>query len=73
MAVPEWVVKALHSDLENVLQEVPKVLDAIAAGGGTFRVAQTAVGQSRHNPSYAVGSASCRTPGVDGHYAAAWR
>jgi lysine-ketoglutarate reductase/saccharopine dehydrogenase-like protein (TIGR00300 family) len=33
---------------------LPKVLDSITAGGGKFRIAQVTIGQSRHDPSYAV-------------------
>jgi hypothetical protein len=33
---------------------LPKVLDAITAGGGTFRITNIAIGQSRHDPSNAV-------------------
>ncbi|MEX0612448.1 MAG: TIGR00300 family protein [Pirellulales bacterium] len=33
---------------------LPKVLDAIMAYGGKFRIANIAIGQSRHDPSYAV-------------------
>jgi lysine-ketoglutarate reductase/saccharopine dehydrogenase-like protein (TIGR00300 family) len=33
---------------------LPKVLDTITAGGGTFRITSIAVGQSRHDPSNAV-------------------
>jgi lysine-ketoglutarate reductase/saccharopine dehydrogenase-like protein (TIGR00300 family) len=33
---------------------LPKVLDTITAGGGTFRIARIVVGQSRHDPSDAV-------------------
>ncbi|MEX0938276.1 MAG: TIGR00300 family protein [Pirellulales bacterium] len=33
---------------------LPKVLDAITAGGGRFRIIKITVGQSRHDPSYAV-------------------
>jgi lysine-ketoglutarate reductase/saccharopine dehydrogenase-like protein (TIGR00300 family) len=33
---------------------LPKVLDAIMAYGGRFRIVNVAIGQSRHDPSYAV-------------------
>jgi lysine-ketoglutarate reductase/saccharopine dehydrogenase-like protein (TIGR00300 family) len=33
---------------------LPKVLDTITAGGGTFRITNIAIGQSRHDPSNAV-------------------
>jgi hypothetical protein len=33
---------------------LPKVLDSIMAGGGTFRIANITIGQARHDPSYAV-------------------
>lgn len=33
---------------------LPKVLDSITAGGGTFRIATIAVGQGRHDASYAA-------------------
>jgi lysine-ketoglutarate reductase/saccharopine dehydrogenase-like protein (TIGR00300 family) len=33
---------------------LPKVLDSIMAGGGTFRIVNIAIGQSRHDPSNAV-------------------
>ncbi len=33
---------------------LPKVLDAIMAYGGKFRLTKIAIGQSRHDPSYAV-------------------
>jgi len=33
---------------------LPKVLDSITAGGGKFRIAKIAIGQNRHDPSYAV-------------------
>ncbi len=33
---------------------LPKVLDAIMAYGGKFRIENIAIGQSRHDPSYAV-------------------
>lgn len=33
---------------------LPKVLDAITANGGRFRIASVMIGQSRHDPSYAV-------------------
>jgi hypothetical protein len=33
---------------------LPKVLDTITAGGGTFRITNIAIGQSRHDPSSAV-------------------
>lgn len=32
----------------------PKVLDLITSGGGSFRLKQIAVGQGRHDPSYAL-------------------
>jgi len=33
---------------------LPKVLDAITAHGGQFRITNIAIGQSRHDPSYAA-------------------
>jgi hypothetical protein len=33
---------------------LPKVLDTITANGGTFRITKIAIGQARHDPSYAV-------------------
>lgn len=33
---------------------LPKVLDTITAGGGTFRIEQIAIGHGRNDPSYAV-------------------
>jgi lysine-ketoglutarate reductase/saccharopine dehydrogenase-like protein (TIGR00300 family) len=33
---------------------LPKVLDAITAGGGSFRIANITVGQARQDPSYAL-------------------
>ncbi len=33
---------------------LPKVLDTITANGGTFRITNIAIGQGRHDPSYAV-------------------
>ena len=33
---------------------LPKVLDSITAGGGKFRISKITIGQSRHDPSYAV-------------------
>ena len=33
---------------------LPKVLDSITANGGRFRIANVVIGQSRHDPSYAV-------------------
>jgi len=33
---------------------LPKVLDSITAGGGRFRIVSVSIGQSRHDPSYAV-------------------
>jgi lysine-ketoglutarate reductase/saccharopine dehydrogenase-like protein (TIGR00300 family) len=33
---------------------LPKVLDSITANGGRFRIANVTIGQSRHDPSYAV-------------------
>jgi lysine-ketoglutarate reductase/saccharopine dehydrogenase-like protein (TIGR00300 family) len=33
---------------------LPKVLDSIMAGGGTFRIVNITIGQARHDPSYAV-------------------
>jgi lysine-ketoglutarate reductase/saccharopine dehydrogenase-like protein (TIGR00300 family) len=33
---------------------LPKVLDSIMASGGKFRIAKIAIGQSRHDPSFAV-------------------
>lgn len=33
---------------------LPKVLDAITANGGRFRITNIAIGQSRHDPSYAA-------------------
>lgn len=33
---------------------LPKVLDHITAGGGSFRIEQISIGQARQNPSYAL-------------------
>jgi lysine-ketoglutarate reductase/saccharopine dehydrogenase-like protein (TIGR00300 family) len=33
---------------------LPKVLDTITAGGGTFRITNITIGQGRHDPSYAA-------------------
>src|SRR3954468_68568 len=33
---------------------LPKVLDTITAGGGSFRITNIVIGQARHNPSSAV-------------------
>ena len=33
---------------------LPKVLDSITSGGGSFRITKIAIGQDRHDPSYAV-------------------
>ena len=33
---------------------LPKILDVITAGGGAFRIKNIAIGQSRHDPSYAL-------------------
>ena len=33
---------------------LPKILDHILNNGGTFRIKRIAIGQSRHDPSYAV-------------------
>ena len=33
---------------------LPKVLDRITAGGGKFRITKIAIGQARHDPSFAV-------------------
>jgi lysine-ketoglutarate reductase/saccharopine dehydrogenase-like protein (TIGR00300 family) len=33
---------------------LPKVLDTITAGGGTFRIKKITIGQGRHDPSYAL-------------------
>src|SRR5262245_37386587 len=33
---------------------LPKVLDTITAGGGSFRILNISVGQARHDPSYAL-------------------
>jgi hypothetical protein len=41
---------------------LPKVLDSITAGGGSFRIAKIAIGQDRHDPSYAVIEVRTRTP-----------
>jgi hypothetical protein len=40
---------------------LPKVLDAITAGGGTFRIKRITVGQGRHDPSYALVEVSARS------------
>lgn len=42
---------------------LPKVLDSITAGGGAFRIANIAVGQGRHDPSYAL--IEIQAPSVD--------
>lgn len=33
---------------------LPKILDSITAAGGVFRIKQIAIGQSRHDPSFAL-------------------
>jgi lysine-ketoglutarate reductase/saccharopine dehydrogenase-like protein (TIGR00300 family) len=33
---------------------LPKILDSILNGGGTFRISRIAIGQARHDPSYAL-------------------
>lgn len=33
---------------------LPKILDIITAGGGTFRIKHIAIGQARHDPSHAL-------------------
>ena len=33
---------------------LPKILDLIMSGGGTYRIKQITIGQSRTDPSYAV-------------------
>jgi lysine-ketoglutarate reductase/saccharopine dehydrogenase-like protein (TIGR00300 family) len=43
---------------------LPKVLDAITANGGRFRIANVTIGQSRHDPSYAVIEVSAPSPDV---------
>jgi lysine-ketoglutarate reductase/saccharopine dehydrogenase-like protein (TIGR00300 family) len=40
---------------------LPKVLDSITAGGGSFRIANIAIGQNRHDPSYAIIEVRTRT------------
>ncbi len=44
---------------------LPKVLDTITANGGKFRIANIAIGQSRHDPSSAVIESSRRQAGAD--------
>ncbi|HEX4414116.1 MAG TPA: TIGR00300 family protein, partial [Lacipirellulaceae bacterium] len=41
---------------------LPKVLDTITAGAGTFRIAKIAIGQARHDPSSAVIEIRAATP-----------
>lgn len=41
---------------------LPKILDLIAAGGGTFKIKRITVGQSRNDPSYALVEIAARTP-----------
>jgi hypothetical protein len=43
---------------------LPKVLDSITANGGRFRIANVTIGQSRHDPSYAVIEVSAPTEAV---------
>jgi lysine-ketoglutarate reductase/saccharopine dehydrogenase-like protein (TIGR00300 family) len=43
---------------------LPKVLDSITANGGQFRIANVTIGQSRHDPSYAVIEVSAPTEAV---------
>lgn len=43
---------------------LPKVLDSITANGGQFRIAKVTIGQSRHDPSYAVIEVSAPTEAV---------
>ncbi|HEX3870621.1 MAG TPA: hypothetical protein VHV77_09305, partial [Pirellulales bacterium] len=40
---------------------LPKILDLIAAGGGTFRIKRISIGQSRNDPSYALVEIKART------------
>jgi hypothetical protein len=40
---------------------LPKVLDSITANGARFRIANVTIGQSRHDPSYAVIAVSAPT------------
>src|SRR4029077_11227524 len=42
----------------------PKVLDAITAGGGKFRIANITIGQARHDPSNALIDVRTRTEEV---------
>jgi lysine-ketoglutarate reductase/saccharopine dehydrogenase-like protein (TIGR00300 family) len=43
---------------------LPKVLDSITANGGRFRIANVTIGQSRHDPSYAVIEVAAPTEAV---------
>jgi lysine-ketoglutarate reductase/saccharopine dehydrogenase-like protein (TIGR00300 family) len=43
---------------------LPKVLDSIMASGGRFRIVNVAIGQSRHDPSFAVIEVSAPTEAV---------
>ncbi|MGD9634617.1 MAG: hypothetical protein AB7U97_15155, partial [Pirellulales bacterium] len=41
---------------------LPKVLDTITAGGGTFRIKKITIGQARHDPSYALVEVRAASP-----------
>jgi len=41
---------------------LPKVLDTITAGGGTFRIKKITIGQGRHDPSYALVEVRAASP-----------
>lgn len=43
---------------------LPKVLDSITAGGGTFHIKRITVGQGRHDPSYALVEVHATSPKV---------
>lgn len=43
---------------------LPKVLDSITTGGGTFRIVNISIGQGRHDPSYARIEVNAPSPEV---------
>ena len=43
---------------------LPKVLDSIMSGGGSFRIAKITVGQARHDPSYALVEVAAPSPEI---------
>ena len=43
---------------------LPKILDLITIGGGTFRVKRITIGQARNDPSFALVEVSAATPQI---------